>query len=161
MAPGGIPNGKTLKWGNFCCHQAGRDWNELGCNEDGQLTGWMAAADIEHPKHGWSPGPQRHCKRGLSVGLLWMSTGFHARSRQKRILNWRLLGLEEAEIPRYSASCGVPASAPQSGGRRPTREGGLPCCRLRTDVEQLEQPFDTNPPMLEIRNQSDLRKVRS
>ena len=52
MVPGGIPNWGTLKWGSFCCNQTGRDWNAPACNEDGRLTGWMAAADIKHRKSG-------------------------------------------------------------------------------------------------------------
>jgi hypothetical protein len=44
----------------------------------------MAAADIEHPKHGSSPGQRKRYKRGLSAGLAWMSISFDARGGEEQ-----------------------------------------------------------------------------
>jgi hypothetical protein len=49
----------------------------------------------------------------------------------------------------------------ESGGRRPTREGGLPCRRLRTDVGQLKQPANTKLLVLAMQHHNDRRNVRT
>jgi hypothetical protein len=69
------------------CHPASWEWSEFAGNEDRPFTGRIAAADIEHPKHGSSPGQRKRYKRGLSAWLLRMSTSFDSRGIEGQSAN--------------------------------------------------------------------------
>jgi len=90
-----------------------------------------------------------------------MSISFDARGGEDQSVDPIFFRAVEVENLQWPTRRGVLARAIKSSGRRPTREGGLPCSRLRTDVGQLEQTEDLNAVALEIPHHSDLKNMRS